>query len=148
VISKSADRVIRNSSHDLNRAIRDRTKRSIVYFRQHPEEISHRLDELDTEWDIERALEAGSSTLSLLGLALGFSRGRRWFLLPLAVQGFFLQHAVQGWCPPVPILRRLGFRTPGEIERERYALKALRGDVIDTVLEGRVPPETAEPLVH
>jgi hypothetical protein len=28
----------------------------------------------------------------------------------------------------VPILRRLGFRTAHEIERERQALKALRGD--------------------
>jgi hypothetical protein len=37
-------------------------------------------------------------------------------------------HAVQGWCPPVPVLRRLGFRTASEIDHERYALKALRGD--------------------
>jgi hypothetical protein len=28
----------------------------------------------------------------------------------------------------VPILRRLGYRTQTEIERERTALKALRGD--------------------
>jgi hypothetical protein len=39
-----------------------------------------------------------------------------------------LQHALQGWCPPIPLLRRLGFRTEAEINRERYALKALRGD--------------------
>lgn len=37
-------------------------------------------------------------------------------------------HAVQGCCPPVPLLRRLGLRTREEIERERYALKALMGD--------------------
>ena len=42
--------------------------------------------------------------------------------------GFLFQHAVQGWCPPIPILRRLGFRTSYEIEEERAALKALRGD--------------------
>ncbi len=34
----------------------------------------------------------------------------------------------QGWCPPVPILRRLGFRTSFEIEQERQALKLIRGD--------------------
>jgi hypothetical protein len=28
----------------------------------------------------------------------------------------------------VPVFRRLGVRTAGEIDRERYALKALRGD--------------------
>jgi hypothetical protein len=48
--------------------------------------------------------------------------------LPALVSGFLFQHAVQGWCPPVPVLRRLGFRTAYEIEEERRALKALRGD--------------------
>ena len=49
-------------------------------------------------------------------------------LLPGVVGGFLLQHALSGWCPPVTLLRRLGFRTAGEIHREKYALKALRGD--------------------
>jgi hypothetical protein len=55
----------------------------------------------------------------------------------LAVQGFFMQHALSGWCPPLPVLRRLGFRTQYEIEQERYALKALRGDFQEL-------PETSE----
>lgn len=33
-----------------------------------------------------------------------------------------LQHGLQGWCPPLPVLRRLGVRTRGEIDREKYAL--------------------------
>ena len=84
--------------------------------------------ELDREWDIERCLETAAPTFSLIGLALGATKDRRWFLLPAVVQTFFLQHALQGWCPPLPILRRFGFRTVAEIDRERYALKALRGD--------------------
>jgi hypothetical protein len=64
-------------------------------------------------------------------LVLSVARGRKWLLLTLVVQGFFMQHALQGWCPPLPVLRRLGFRTQYEIERERYALKALRGDFKD-----------------
>jgi hypothetical protein len=48
---------------------------------------------------------------------------RRFLALPAAVLGFLLQHAVQGWCPPVPVLRRLGFRTQTEIEDERHALE-------------------------
>jgi hypothetical protein len=44
------------------------------------------------------------------------------------VTGFLLQHALQGWCPPVPLLRKTGVRTMREIDIERYALKALRGD--------------------
>lgn len=47
---------------------------------------------------------------------------------PAAVAGFLLQHAIQGWCPPVPVLRRLGFRTQREIDDERAVLKARRGD--------------------
>jgi len=35
---------------------------------------------------------------------------------------FLLQHGMQGWCPPLPILRRLGVRTRGEIDREKYEL--------------------------
>jgi hypothetical protein len=64
----------------------------------------------------------------LLGTALGTTVDRRFLLLPAAVFGFFAQHALQGWCPPIPVFRRLGVRTQREIERERYALKALRGD--------------------
>ena len=61
-------------------------------------------------------------------MTLGATVSRKFFLFPAVVAGFLLQHAVQGWCPPVPVLRHLGFRTQSEIEEERYALKALRGD--------------------
>ena len=47
------------------------------------------------------------------------------------VTAFLFQHAVQGWCPPIAVLRRLGVRTAREIEVERIALKALRGDFDD-----------------
>jgi hypothetical protein len=90
--------------------------------------IDLRLRELDEEWDIERAIQANAATLALSGTVLSMIHDRRWSILPLAVTGFLLQHAVQGWCPPVPVLRRLGFRTMHEIERERHALKAMRGD--------------------
>jgi hypothetical protein len=53
---------------------------------------------------------------------------RRFFVLPAVVAGFLLQHAVQGWCPPLPLFRRSGVRTAAEIGNERYALKAIRGD--------------------
>lgn len=59
---------------------------------------------------------------------MGLTTDRRWLALPPAVTAFQLQQAVQGWCPPLPVLRRLGFRTACEIEVERNVLKALRGD--------------------
>jgi hypothetical protein len=131
MISNSVQRVPAHTAPSVNECIRRRTAASIAYHAQHPEYINDRLAELDAEWDVERMLETMASTLSLVGL-IGFAAGRRrWLILPLAVQSFFLQHAVQGWCPPLPVLRRLGFRTMAEIDQERYALKALRGDFVE-----------------
>lgn len=84
--------------------------------------------EREYEWDIERVLQANASTLVLLGVGLGYLVDRRFLALPAAVLSFLGMHALQGWCPPVPIFRRRGVRTVREIERERYALKAMRGD--------------------
>jgi hypothetical protein len=77
---------------------------------------------------MERTLEANASALALVGVGLGAFVDRRFLVLPGLVCGFLLQHALQGWCPPVPLFRHLGFRTQFEIDHERYALKALRGD--------------------
>lgn len=128
MIAPSATRVIENTAEHVNREIVRETERNIAYYREHPEEITTRLAELDREWDIERALETGSSALTLTGLFMGITSSRKWLALSLTVQGFFMQHALQGWCPPLPLLRRLGFRTPDEINRERNALLALRDD--------------------
>lgn len=124
----AADRVQSQTSEAVNRMIHAEMLERLVFFALHPERIGPRLDELDHEWDIERALEANAASFSLGGLALGILSNRRWLALPVFVAGFLLQHAVQGWCPPLPVLRRLGFRTQREIDQERYALKALRGD--------------------
>ncbi len=122
------DRVQNHTSDAVNRMIHAAMLERLVFFALHPEKIAGRLVELDREWDVERALEANASTLALGGLALGVASDRRWLALPVVTAGFLLQHAMQGWCPPLPLLRRLGFRTSQEIEKERYALKALRGD--------------------
>jgi hypothetical protein len=53
---------------------------------------------------------------------------RGFYALPAVVAAFLLQHALQGWCPPLSIFRRRGVRTAREIAEERYALKVLRGD--------------------
>lgn len=93
-----------------------------------PAAIEQRLRELEQEWDIERALQANAATVDLIGLALGAAVHAAWFLLPTAVAAFLLQPALQGWCPPASLCRRLGFRTMREIDEERFALKILRGD--------------------
>lgn len=122
-------RVPDHTPADINEMIRRRTEEKIAEVAAGgPGAIERRLQELDHEWDIERALEANAASISLAGLALGAFADRRFFALPALVAGFLLQHALQGWCPPVPIMRRVGFRTQTEIEEERYALKLLRGD--------------------
>ena len=127
MIEATRKRVPRHTAERVNEAIRRKTEERLSYFRSHPHEIPRRLAQLDREWDVERALATGSSCLSLLGLAGGLSSGRRrWFALPVAVQGFYLQHTLQGWCPPLPIFRRLGFRTPAEIDEERCALERMQ----------------------
>jgi hypothetical protein len=96
------------------------------------------LRELEREWDIERWLETNASALAFVGVALGW-RDRRWLSLPAVVTAFLVQHALQGWCPPLAVFRRARVRTRREIDAEKYALKALRGDfsAIATAENGR-----------
>jgi hypothetical protein len=129
MIPPTAHRIAENTPDEVNEQIRRRTKANVARFAEaHPAAINRRLKELDQEWDIERWLEAVLSTFTLIGLGLGVAVNRKWLLLPLVVQAFFLEHALQGWCPPVPVLRRFGVRTADEIDEERNAIKALRGD--------------------
>jgi hypothetical protein len=127
----TSERVPFHTDRAINDRIRLETEARLAACANNPEEIERRLYELEREWDIERTLEVNGSVLALTGLVLGATSSRKWFLLPAAVVGFCLQHALQGWCPPLPLFRRLGIRTQREIDEERYALKALRGDFAD-----------------
>jgi hypothetical protein len=124
----SSERVPTQTSARVNRRIQEQTEANVECFASaDPETIEKRLHQLDREWDVERTLEANAASIALAGIALG-AVNKKWLILPAAVAAFLLQHALQGWCPPLPILRRLGFRTRVEIDREKFALKTLRGD--------------------
>lgn len=125
-MQSTAGRVPAQTQDAVNRRIRRNTESNIQYFTAHPQEIDARLAELDREWDIERTLEANAASISVGAVVLGLTANRAWFLLPGIVGAFLLQHALQGWCPPLPLFRRMGVRTQTEIEAERHALKALR----------------------
>ena len=122
------DRVPAHTSEEINQQIQNDIRKRVRHLATQPDAIPLRLQELREEWDIERAIEANASALAFTGIVLGATRDSRWFALPALVTAFLFQHAIQGWCPPVPVLRRIGFRTAHEIEQERTALKALRGD--------------------
>ena len=131
MLPTTTGRVPEHTAAHINRRIREQTRQNVTYFAQHPDKIERRLQELDQEWDIERTLEANAATIMLGGVVLGATVDRRWLALPAAVAAFLLQHALQGWCPPLPVFRRLGVRTANEIDAERVALKVLRGDLGD-----------------
>jgi hypothetical protein len=127
MLPETTTRVAWNTAETINRRIAEQTEERIRHYAARPQQIDRRLKELDEEWDMERTLETNAAGVALLGTVLG-AINKRFLLLPGLVAGFLLQHALQGWCPPVPLFRRAGVRTAAEIERERYALKALRGD--------------------
>ena len=128
MLPATSQRVPLHTSDRSNNRIRSRTLESVEFYAAHPEQIEQRLRELDEEWDVERALEVNGSVLAGTGIALAARFSRWWLLLPGAVVTFCLQHALQGWCPPLPLFRRLGLRTQREIDDERTTLKAIRGD--------------------
>ena len=124
-----ADRVRANTKPDVQQKIDLETDAMIQYYRtQRRKAVLERIAELEREWDIERVLETNASALALAGVVLSMFSGRKWLLLSGSVLGFLLQHAVQGWCPPIPGLRKLGVRTQNEIDREKFALKAMVGE--------------------
>ncbi len=128
------ERVPLHTSQSVNERIQARTLHDVSrYVGADPVFIDERIRELEREWDIERALEANAASIALLGLGLGLTVNKKFLLLPMVVAAFLLQHALQGWCPPVPLMRRMGIRTSAEIHEEIIALRILRGDFLERV---------------
>lgn len=143
----TVERVPLHTSDSANQRIRQTTLQNIERYRNTDSAaIQRRLNELDEEWDIERTLEANAATAVLIGVVLGAVVNRRWFFFPGVVASFLLQHAVQGWCPPLPFFRSRGVRTASEIDYERYALKALRKDFVQLHEENAAHTSSADAL--
>lgn len=119
---------VEENSNGQHKKIDKNIHESIMHYYHDPQEIDERLEDLRKEWDVERTLELNAAILGLAGVILGISNNKKWLILPVAVTTFLLQHAIQGWCPPLPLFRKLGYRTRREIDKEKYALKAVRGD--------------------
>lgn len=149
MLPNTSQRVPEHTSDEINQRIREEIRGNVaLYGGCNPEVIERRLRELDEEWDIERALQFNAATLATATILFGLVGKKRWLLLAGTVTGFLAQHALQGWCPPVPLLRRLGFRTQHEIDQERYALKVLRGDFKDMQSDGQpTSPEKVDSVL-
>ena len=120
----------RESTPDkVNREIDELTASYLMSVGTEPHAIRKRLYELDREWHLDRAVMAVFSVLGAFTAQRALksaARGRRfsgWRLLLWTQIGFLMHHAVRGWCPPVSVLRRIGFRTEKEIAAERTALE-------------------------
>jgi len=130
----TTDRIRANTSEAVNRRIDHETRGAIDEAVRSPSATRARLDELDREWNVDRAVMLN---FGVAGAVTAFQAMRNlrqtggmggWGLLFWVQLGFLVNHAVNGWCPPLPILRRLGFRSAQEISAERCALEAsLRG---------------------
>lgn len=128
----AGEHVRKVTSDKQNTAIDEITLLNIKgYAGKSPAEISQRIKALDKEWDIERVLDFNMSALALCGITLSLVFSNYSIILPILLLLFFIWHAFQGWCPPIPILRFFKIRTRPEIDREKYALKAMRGDFKD-----------------
>ena len=126
---KEGEHVRRVTSDKQNSVIDETILLNIrEYAGKSPAEISQRIKALDKEWDIERMLDLNMSAMALFGITSSLLFNKYSIILPILLLLFFIWHAVRGWCPPIPILRFSKIRTRPEIDREKYALKAMRGD--------------------
>lgn len=120
------DRVRRNTPRKLNEKIDAQTDEHIQrYAAADATSIKNRLARLKKEWDTERALELTSAVVILAGLTLAISLHKRWLILSALSAAFLAQHAIQGWCPPLPMIRSFGVRTNEEIDTESEALERI-----------------------
>jgi hypothetical protein len=122
------DRTRERTSDAVNKRI-DRQARGAIAELQTPDAIRARLEQLDRELHLDRALMGVFSAVGTFtaGNAMRSLRRRGrlgfWGLLFVTQLGFLAYHAARGWCPPVTVLRRLGIRTAQEIGAERAALE-------------------------
>jgi hypothetical protein len=133
-IDKPGDRVRHHTGASANERIDSFTRWKVdEAVRGGRDAIVRRLTELEKEWDIDRVLMLNFALLGGGGFFAGARRRtfwkslNRWQVLTTVQLAFLALHATVGWCPPVALFRRLGFRSSREIESERRALERALG---------------------
>lgn len=126
--SPEPDRTRRHTARAVLRRLDDAAELRLAQCAADPTHIEARLQALDREWDLDRTIEAEAASMGLAGLALGTLVSHRLLALPAVVGASLFLFGTRGLYPLLPAFRRLGLRSAREIERERQALKVLRGD--------------------
>ncbi|MDK2828351.1 DUF2892 domain-containing protein [Clostridium beijerinckii] len=125
ILPPTSQRVQLHTKEEINKKIQEKTRENINYYKtKSRRQILDRIKELDKEWDIERALETNAAVIIFISSLLAISTKNIWWIIFIGIiSAFLLEHALQGWCPPVPIFRRMGIRSSAEIDEEKYSLK-------------------------
>lgn len=96
-----------------------------------PQAIDERLVEIESEWSAGRLTKASIGVLLLTGIALAVFVSPVWMILPLLCGLFLLQYLFGRGSWLAAAFHGLGYRASSEIDQEKFALKALRGDFRD-----------------
>lgn len=125
-----ADAVRTHASAAVNQRIDAHVERCVRHMaeQEDPSVISRYLETLESEWDLARVVTVATSAISLVGWAVAAPRSRAWTLVGGLTAGLLLQQGLFGFGPLTTLARRWGLRTRREIDLEKFALKALRGD--------------------
>ena len=118
------DRVRNHTADKVNQKIDKCTQENIQrYSNESREVVRNRIEKLNEELDVEQARQLTSAAKVLAGIGLALTVNKKWLLLSAISSAFLIQHSIQGWCPPLPLFRRLGVRTREEINEEIDGLK-------------------------
>jgi len=124
------DEIRERTSERANRKIDLETRGALDEALATPEGIRARLAELDREWNVDRALMLNFAITAGIASVLAMRNMKRtgrlggWGKLFFTQITFLAYHAAKRWCPPMPVFRRLGYRSDREIAEERSALEA------------------------
>lgn len=102
-----------------------------------PAAITERLNHIDSEWSAGRITKAVIGVAIIVGMVLAASLNWWWLIMP-SIGGLLLLQYLFGRTSWLGLLfQRLGFHSGEELDREKMALKAIRGDFrhLPTVLE-------------
>ena len=93
-----------------------------------PAAITERLDSLESEWTAGRAAKATAGVLIVGGMALSLTLSLMWLVLPIVGGAVMLQYLFSRTSLIGEMFHSFGLRSGAEIEREKMALRVLRGD--------------------
>ena len=83
MLPATSERIARFSSKEINRRIHDQTAMNVArYGTADPDSLSHRLYQLDNEWDVDRVFQSYIALAALAGTVLAAAFSPWWLIVP------------------------------------------------------------------